>query len=118
MPDFDKHQQERAQQLDAQTRLWADIENACIDHAVELEASLREYLARNQPSISTNRTANAVRLSRGDGLDLLISTQDHRTYEVNRPGANDPRDEHRARFLTRFDERRMMDEILEWVAKK
>jgi hypothetical protein len=45
MIDFDKRVQEQAAERDRHMRQRAGIENACLDHAVELEASLSTYVA-------------------------------------------------------------------------
>jgi hypothetical protein len=116
MNTFNQREKETADKRYAHMRGWADIENACYDHACELEADLGKYLQQKSLQVGLSRTLNAITLTQLKGRTLVISTHDHRTYEVTRPGANDVRDERRKTYLTRLQERQMMDEVLEWLA--
>jgi hypothetical protein len=92
---------------------WAEIENACYDHARELSASLRKYLSEKHGDVHLSLEENRVTLTRGDRR-LIISTKDHRTYEVM--GLSPIKDDMRKRFATYITERQMMDEVIEWLA--
>lgn len=111
MIDFDKREKDRVEEKYAQIVFWAEIENACYDHARELAASLQKYLADRYGDVKLSVQENRVTLNNGA---LVISTHDHRTYEVM--GTSPIKDDMRKRFLTRLDERRMMDEVLEWLS--
>jgi hypothetical protein len=65
---------------------------------------LTKYLGANAQNVQLSRDFDVVTLTRGDGLDLVVSAHDHKTYEVNRPGANDVRDQMRKTYLTRLKE--------------
>ena len=118
MNSFEQREKESAEERYAHLRLWADIENACYDHACELAAELQHYLQKKSLQVNLSRVLNVITLTRHDGRDLVVSTEDHRTYEVRRPGANDPREELRKIYLTHLKDRQMMDEVLEWLAAK
>jgi hypothetical protein len=90
--------------------LWADVENISCDSVCELETSLTKYLRANAPTAQLSRDFDVVTLTRGDGLDLVVSAHDHKTCEVSRPGANDVRDQMRKTYLTRLEQCRMIDE--------
>ena|ERR1700686_657592 len=109
---FDEREKERAEEKFAQLFAWAQIDNACYDHARELAAQLRTYLENKPPDVALSVRDNEVSLVRG-AQTIVVSTHDHRTYEVARPGSSDPREEMRKKFLTRLDERQMMDEVQE-----
>jgi hypothetical protein len=115
MIDFDKHIQDRADKKCGQSRAWADVDNACYDHACELERYLRDWLQKNGLQIEVSRDLNILTLTNPKGHRLIISTQDHRTYEVSRLDVKDVRDELRKTYLTRLKEDRMMDELAEWL---
>jgi hypothetical protein len=112
---FDEREKERAEEKYAQLVSWAEIENACYDHARELADQLRVYLANKHVDVALSSHGNEVTLARGSRT-LVISTNDHRMYEVARPGSNDPREATRKKSLSRLDERRMTDEVLEWLS--
>lgn len=115
MLDLDKHVQTRAQEKDAQTRLWADIDNACLDHACELEAYLRNYLAEKNLPIEVSRDFNVVTLTNPKRHRLIVSTEDHHRYQLSRPDVKDVRDEVRKISGAPLPEDRMMDELVEWL---
>jgi hypothetical protein len=116
MLDFDKHIQDRSDERYAQMRFWADIDNACYDHAREVEIELRAYLQKTWPDIAVSQNLNIVTLTKPNGRALIISTQDHRTYELERPDCGDVRDQLRKTYPWRLKEDQMMDEVLEWLA--
>jgi hypothetical protein len=115
MLDLDKHVKDRAEEKVVQTRLWADIDNACYDHACELETYLRKYVAEKSLPIDIARAFNVVTLTNPRRHRLIISTQDHRRHELSRPDVKDARDEIRKISLTRLPEDQMMDELVEWL---
>lgn len=113
MIDFDKREKERAEEEFARMVFWAEIDNACFDHARELAASLRKHLAEKHGDVGLAVEHNKVSLTRA-GRRLVISTQDHRTYEVM--GLSPVKDDMRKRFATYITERQMMDEVIEWLS--
>jgi hypothetical protein len=117
MPDFASRVSERSEQSYHQMHFWAEIDNACFDRARELEADLAKYLRQSSSDVQLARNLNVLTLTKPDGHILTVMTQDHRTHEVARPGQDDIRDQMRKAYPSRFDDRRMMDEVLEWLAK-
>jgi hypothetical protein len=112
--DFSQHERNRAEEKYAQMIAGAEIDNACYDHARELAASLRKYFAGSHTDVNLAVEENRVMLTYRDRC-LVISTKDHRRYEVM--GVSPIMDARRKRFATYISERQMMDEILGWLAK-
>jgi hypothetical protein len=80
-----------------------------------MPATLRKYLQEKKLRIELSRVLNTLMLTNPKGHKLIISTPDHRTYQVSRFHGKDARDELRKTYLTRLKEDRMMDELAEWL---